>query len=340
MAMSNLKLCGMTPEEILGAASRPDVTIRHAISAANSVYKRKILRIREFPDIPRAFREVLLKSTTPGLFPPLTSEMSSDNAIKYLFRNDSGQQYETVFLPDGKRNTVCVSTQSGCRMGCSFCATGRYGYHGDLTVNDILNQVLSIPVSGKVTHVVFMGMGEPMDNLRNVLKACRIITAEWGLALGKRNVTVSTVGILPAVDTFLNESGCNLALSLYSPFTEERVKFIPAERRFPAVEIVQLMKSHATGSRRRMTIAYVMISGVNDSDRHLEELKKLTINSDLRVNILPYHPLPGDVLRPSDQSRVVFFRDTLLNTGISASIRRSRGEDISAACGLLASGLK
>ena len=153
-----------------------------------------------------------------GINLPLASVVSKDKSVKYLFRTGTGKEFETVYIPDKKRNTVCVSTQSGCRMGCSFCATAKYGFKGNLTAGEIINQIISIPEAKKVTHVVFMGMGEPMDNLENVLKACKVITAEWGLALSSRNVTVSTVGIMPEVEQFLQRSEYNLTLSLYSPF--------------------------------------------------------------------------------------------------------------------------
>jgi 23S rRNA (adenine2503-C2)-methyltransferase len=224
-------------------------------------------------------------------------------------------------------------------MGCPFCATGNYGYYGNLSVRDIINQIISIPEAGKVTHVVFMGMGEPMDNLKNVLKACNIITAQWGLSIGVRNVTVSTVGILPAVKDFLEGSGCNLSLSLYSPFPEERLKIVPAEKRYPSGTIIDLMKGYTSGKRRRMTVAYVMIKGINDSDGHLKELKRLIGNSGIRVNLLPFHRIPGSTNESSAPGRIQFFRHDLVISGISASIRKSRGEDVSAACGLLASGL-
>ena len=242
-------------------------------------------------------------------------------------------------MPDKKRNTVCVSTQSGCRMGCPFCVTGRYGFHGNLSAGEIVNQVISIPEASKITHVVFMGMGEPMDNLENVLKACRILTAEWGLAISQRNITVSTVGITPGIKIFLESSECNLTLSLYSPFPDERKLVVPAETRYPVSEIINIMKNYPVKKKRRLSVAYVMIKELNDTDHHLEGLKALLKGSDIRVNLLPYHLVPGDNNTSSSAERIQFFKHNLVISGISASIRKSRGIDISAACGLLATGL-
>jgi 23S rRNA (adenine2503-C2)-methyltransferase len=225
-------------------------------------------------------------------------------------------------------------------MGCPFCVTGRYGFHGNLSAGEIVNQVISIPYASKVTHVVFMGMGEPMDNLENVLKACIILTAEWGLAISPRNITVSTVGITPGIEKFLGNSECNLTLSLHSPFSDERKLVVPVEKRYPVHEIVQIMKNYPVKKKRRMTIAYVMIKNLNDTDIHLEGIKTLLAGSKIRVNLLQYHKMPDDQHISSSPERMQFFKHSLVISGISASIRKSRGVDISAACGLLASGLK
>jgi 23S rRNA (adenine2503-C2)-methyltransferase len=223
-------------------------------------------------------------------------------------------------------------------MGCPFCVSGRFGFHGNLTPGEIINQILSIPSADKITHIVFMGMGEPLDNINNVLKSQEIITAQWGLSISSRNVTLSTVGINDAVERYLNESNCNLTFSLFSPFHDERIKVIPAEKKHPAEKIIGLMKGKLVRKGRRLTVAYVMIDGVNDSDSHLAELIRLLRDSKIRINLLPYHPVPGDPLLSSSQERMQHFKHNLIISGISASVRRSRGEDISAACGLLAAG--
>jgi 23S rRNA (adenine2503-C2)-methyltransferase len=221
-------------------------------------------------------------------------------------------------------------------MGCPHCVSGAYGFHGNLTAGEIVTQALSIPFAAGVTHIVFMGMGEPMDNMDNVLKACEIITAQWGLALSPRNVTVSTTGILPAVKRFLKESDCNLTLSLHSPFSAERAKIIPVENKYPFVDLLAEMKNIKLKKNRRLSVAYMMIDGVNDSEKHLHELILLIKDSVIRVNLLPFHKQPDSTLNPSPHERIQYFKHSLVCAGVSASIRKSRGGDIAAACGLLA----
>lgn len=338
--MEKTRLCGLTPEEILGLTTPGHYNYSHAVTVANAIYKKKISGFAEMKGLPGKFVKELDAVAATGIFSPETHEISSDKTIKFLFVNSQGLQYETVYLPGEKRVTVCVSTQSGCRMGCHFCVTGRFGFHGNLSAGDIVNQVISLPDSEKVNHVVFMGMGEPLDNIENVILACRILTAEWGLSLSPRNITVSTVGITHGVTQFLNRSDCNLTLSLHSPFPEERMVIIPAEKRYPANEILTVMKEFPLRKKRRLSVAYVMIKGVNDTERHLEGLKDLIRPTSIRINLLPYHPSAGDCYLPSSAERMQYFRHGLITAGISASIRESRGADISAACGLLASGLR
>jgi 23S rRNA (adenine2503-C2)-methyltransferase len=340
MNMVKKSLCGLTADEIFDLIRPLNFTSSHAISISNSIYKKGISNISEMVKIPYRLREGLFNIATTGIYLPLASEVSADKSVKYMFRTENGKEFETVYIPDNKRNTVCVSTQSGCRMGCSFCNTGRYGFRGNLTAGEIVNQILAIPQAGKVTHIVFMGMGEPMDNLENVLKACNIITAEWGLAISSRNITVSTVGIMPGVEQFLQKSDCNLTLSLYSPFSAERREIIPVENKFPVLDIIEMMKNFPLKKRRRLSLAYIMIKNLNDTDSHLEGLKSILKGSKIRVNLLSYHPGNNDKNCSSPAERMQFFKHNLIISGISASIRKSRGADISAACGLLAAGLK
>jgi 23S rRNA (adenine2503-C2)-methyltransferase len=337
--MKGKALCGLTTGEIFELIEPSGFSMSHALLISNIIYKKKISDFSGFLKISKKLKTYLESNSTTGIIPPVRSEVSEDKTIKYLFVTEEGKKFETVYLPDNKRHTVCVSTQSGCRMGCPFCVTGRYGFHGNLTAGEIVNQIVSIPDAGKVTHVVFMGMGEPMDNLDNVLKAIEILTAEWGLAISQRYITVSTVGITPAVVKFLENSKCNLTVSLYSPFRQERIQMIPAENKFPVSEIIGIMKNFPPGKKRRLSVAFVMIKDVNDTDRHLEEIRFLLKGSGIRVNLLPYNNLPGDKNISSPFLRMQYFKHKLIISGISASIRKSRGKDISAACGLLASGL-
>ncbi len=332
-------LCGMTVDEIYELINPYEFTYTHAISVSNSLYKKRLKDFNDFPKIPGKLRSLLLDKAETGFFRYTHMQTSEDKSVKYLFMNSEGRRFETVYIPDGKRHTVCVSTQSGCRMGCHFCVSGAYGFHGNLTTGEIINQILSIHAAGKITHVVFMGMGEPLDNTDNVFKACEILTASWGLSLSPRNITVSTVGILPSMQMFLQKSDCNLTLSLHSPFAEERKLIVPVENKYPSAEIVKLMKEAKLRKGRRLTIAYIMIKDINDTDKHLEKLISLLRGSSIRVNLLPYHSVGVDDKESSTPEKMQKFKHILVTSGISASVRRSRGEDISAACGLLAAGL-
>jgi 23S rRNA (adenine2503-C2)-methyltransferase len=338
--MVRKNLCGLTAGEIFSMIEPSGFDFHHAVMIANNIYKKHLTDFSHFAKIPGKLKNELLNSANSGIFKPSASEISEDRTIKYLFRNEMGQEYETVYIPDEKRKTVCVSTQAGCRMGCPFCVTGKYGFRGNLTAGDIINQVISLTFSEKITHVVFMGMGEPMDNLENVLKACEILTSEWGLAISPRNVTVSTVGITPAVNEFLSRSDCNLTLSLHSPFPGERKKVVPVETRYPVTDILEIMKHYPLKKKRRLSLAYVMIKDLNDTESHLEALISLVKGSVIRVNLLPYHPAGEDDNMSSSLERMHYFKHNLIISGISASVRKTRGKDISAACGLLASGLR
>jgi 23S rRNA (adenine2503-C2)-methyltransferase len=330
------KLCGLTVEEIFSLIEPLGFNMRQAVTIAHGIYKKGVDDISMIGKISGKLRNSIGEIAETGIVSPSYSEISIDGTVKYLFVTEAGLEYETVFIPDGKRRTVCISTQSGCRMGCTFCATGRFGFRGNLTAGEIVSQIISLPNHKEITHVVFMGMGEPMDNLENVLKACSLITAEWGLALSPGNVTVSTVGIRAGVERFLSLSDCNLTLSLYSPFPEERSRFIPAEKAFPVKEIISIMKDFPLRKRRRLSLAYVMMNDLNDTESHLEALKTLVKGSAIRINLLQYHPSEGDEFVSSTPERMQYFKHCLVISGVSASVRKSRGKDISAACGLLA----
>jgi 23S rRNA (adenine2503-C2)-methyltransferase len=333
-------LCGLSFNEIFSLISPFGFSGSNAVSITNCLYKKRISEISQFTKIPNKLKETLITKTSVGVLMPMVLSVSNDGTKKYLFKTQEGKEFETVFIPERKRNTVCVSTQSGCRMGCPYCVTSRYGFRGNLSAGEIVNQIISIPDTEKVTHVVLMGMGEPMDNLENVLKACDILTAEWGLSISPRNITVSTVGIIPEIEIFLEKSKCNLTFSLHTPFPEQRKIIVPAEKRYPSIQIMDLLKNYPLKKKRRISLAYVMIRGLNDEDIHLEELKKLLKGSKIRINLLPYHPGENDLNVSSTDERMQFFKHNLVVSGISASIRKSRGIDISAACGLLATGLK
>ncbi len=332
-------LCGMTYRELSDITDRMGFNESHINSVLNGIYKKRISDISLINKIPKKLKIQLSEIADIGIFPPVSSMLSADKTIKYLFTTSDGRSFETVYIPENKRTTVCVSTQSGCRMACSFCVTSAYGFKGNLTAGEIINQIISLPDAAEVSHVVFMGMGEPMDNIDNVLKACEILSAGWGLSISPRNITVSTVGITSGVRRFLEESSCNFAISLHSPFSEERRKIVPAEKLYPSAEILEIMKSVPARKNRRLSLAYVMIQDFNDSDLHLNALKTMLKGTAIRVNLLPYHQSGNDNFVTSTMERMMHFKHNLVISGISASIRKSRGADISAACGLLAKGI-
>lgn len=337
--MEKKSLVGLTVSEIHELIEQEGYSPAHATTIANSIYKKRVTDFPEISKIPAKLQLFLGEVAKTYDNEIVATDVSSDGTIKYLFRNREGKQYETVYIPGERHDTICVSTQSGCRMGCPFCMTAKYGYHGDLNTEDILGQIIAIPPVAKLTHVVFMGMGEPLDNADNVIKACGILTAEWGFALSPANITVSTIGITSSVIPFLEKTECNLTISLVSPFPEERIKIVPAERKFPVLEIINILKEFQPKKKRRFSVAYVMISDFNDTERHLEGLKNLLSGSGIRVNLLPYHSVKGDCQVASSEERMMHFKHSLVMSGISSSIRKSRGQDISAACGLLAAGI-
>ena len=332
-------LCGLSPDELVELVKLEGFTQKHAVIVTNFFYKRKGHKFNEIRNLSVSIKKCLENNFVTGFYPPISQVNSDDNTVKYLFRNQEGLEFETVAIPDGKRYTVCVSTQSGCKMGCTICATARYGFKGNLSAGDIINQILSLPEASSVTHVVFMGMGEPMDNIENVLKACTILTSEWGVSLSPRNITVSTVGILPSVKIFLEKSACNLTFSLFSPFPEQRRQITGLELLYPASEVIKYMSLFPIRRKRRLSIAYVMIKGFNDSENHLQELKKVLGGLNIRINLLPYHSTNDGIYTSSTPERLHQFKHELVLSGISESVRKARGADIDAACGLLASGL-
>jgi 23S rRNA (adenine2503-C2)-methyltransferase len=267
--------------------------------------------------------------------PPLTCQRSKDGTVKYLFPTRSGQHIETVYIPDGERATLCVSCQVGCKMRCRFCQTGRQGFHGNLTAGDILNQVMSLPERDTLTNIVFMGQGEPMDNLDAVLRATEVLTAPYGMAWSPRRITVSSVGVKGKLQRFLDESECHVAISLHTPFAQERAALMPAEKAMPIADIVELLRRYDFSHQRRLSFEYTVFEGVNDSRAHAKETARLLAGLHCRVNLIRFHHIPDADLQGASEERITQLRDYLTAHGIFTTIRASRGEDIQAACGLL-----
>ena len=261
--------------------------------------------------------------------------VSADGTKKYLFRTRRGHYVESAYIPDGERATLCVSSQAGCRMGCRFCATGRQGLQESLPAAEILNQIVSLPERDRLTNLVFMGMGEPLDNPDQLLRTLSVITSEWGFGWSPTRVTVSTAGVVPQLRRFLDATKVHLAVSLHNPFREERMEIMPVERAWPIAEVTAILRGYDFTHQRRVSFEYIVLEGLNDSPRHIRGLSRLLDGIKCRINLIRFHRIPGSPYFSPDDEAMRRFRDALTARGIQTTIRASRGEDIQAACGLL-----
>jgi len=302
---------------------------------ADWLYKKEISSIDEMSNLSKKARDLLNENYEFGLSAPSKVQVSLDGTKKYLFPTSHNKFIETAMIPDDERKTVCVSTQVGCKMGCLFCMTGKQGFQGQLTAGEIVNQIKSIKEFGDVSNIVYMGMGEPFDNLDAVLKSLDILTSEWGFAMSPRRITVSSIGIIPAMIRFLSESEAHLAISLHTPFDEERRKLMPVQIAYPIAEVVNEIKGWDFGRQRRVSFEYILFKGLNDTPYHVRELTKLLAGIRCRINLIRFHPVPGTPLESPDEETISGFRDQLIAKDITTTIRASRGQDIYAACGLL-----
>jgi 23S rRNA (adenine2503-C2)-methyltransferase len=299
------------------------------------LYQKEINSIDDMTNISLKNRELLSKKYQLGLVPPLKVQESVDGTKKYLFPAKGNNFIETAMIPDSDRKTVCVSSQVGCKMGCLFCMTGRQGFQNNLSAGEILNQYHSIAEWSSISNIVYMGMGEPFDNLDEVLKSLEILTSDWGYALSPKRITVSSIGIIPAMKKFLENSSCHLAISMHTPFDQERKNLMPVEQVYPIKEVIKELKSFDFGLQRRVSFEYIMFKDVNDTDAHVKELAKLLNGIRCRMNLIRFHPIPDSPLQGSSEETLMNFKEALNNKGVLTTIRSSRGQDIFAACGLL-----
>jgi len=299
------------------------------------LYKKNINSIDEMSNLSKKARALLNEKFTFGTSNHVSVQESNDGTKKYLFKTPSGKFIEAAYIPDKNRNTLCVSSQVGCKMACTFCMTGRQKFHGNLTAGSIVNQIRSLPEWQKITNIVYMGMGEPMDNLDEVLKSLEIITSDWGMAMSPRRINVSTIGVIPAVKRFLDESQAHLAISMHSPFEEERAELMPVQKAYPLKDILNLVREYDWYGQRRVSFEYIIFDGLNHSAKHVAELAKLLDGLKCRINLIRFHQIPDSELKSSNDAEVERFMEQLNNYGIRTTIRASRGQDIDAACGLL-----
>ena len=338
--MEKKKLLGMTLDELKVVCAEVGMPAFAAKQMAEWLYGKHVRSIDEMTNLSLKSRAALQERYAIGCVAPSDVQKSVDGTAKYLFPTEGGQKVECVFIPDGERATLCVSSQAGCRMGCRFCMTGRQGFGGNLTTTDILNQVYSVPGSEGLTNIVFMGQGEPMDNLDAVLRATELLTASYGWAWSPKRITVSTVGIRKGVERFLEESDCHLAISLHNPFPDERLAMMPAEKMYGIHEMLTLLQKQDWSHQRRLSFEYIVFGGLNDTERHARELVRLLSPLECRVNLIRFHQIPDSPYKGASEERMVWLRDYLTQHGVTTTIRASRGQDIYAACGVLHSKVK
>ena len=307
---------------------------------ARWLYSRFVTDIDSMTDLSKAAREVLKQNCELGLSAPLKESVSVDGTKKYLFRTSEGEYIESALIPDGERMTLCVSSQAGCKMGCKFCATGRMGFRHHLSATEIINQILSIPERDKLTNLVFMGMGEPLDNIDNLLQTLDILTSEWGMAWSPTRITVSTAGVARTLPRLLDESKVHIAVSLHNPFPEERKEIMPIENSYSIREVCDILRRYDFTHQRRVSFEYIVLEGMNSSMRHIKELSRLLDGIKCRINLIRFHKIPNSPFYSPEFEKIIEFRDTLTKRGIQTTLRASRGEDIEAACGLLSTAEK
>ncbi len=325
----------MTLIELQSVAKKLGMPSFAAKQIASWLYDKKVTSLDEMTNLSLKYRELLKENYEVGAYTPVDEMRSVDGTVKYLYRIGENEFVEAVYIPEDDRATLCVSSQVGCKMNCKFCMTGKQGYTANLTANQIINQVHSLPERDKLTNVVLMGMGEPLDNLDEVLKALEIMTAPYGYAWSPKRITVSTVGLRKGLQRFIEESDCHLAISLHSPLSTQRSVLMPAERAFSITEIVELLKNYDFSKQRRLSFEYIVFKGLNDSQVYAKELLKLLRGLDCRINLIRFHAIPEVNLEGADMETMIRFRDYLTSHGLFTTIRASRGEDIFAACGML-----
>lgn len=346
------KLLGKNLDELKKLVAEEGLPGFTAKQIAQWLYVKKVRTIDEMTNLSKAARQKLSEKYEVGVTPYVGLQVSSDGTRKYLFsvkcshrrglnprcevdELESGA-VEAVMIPDGDRATLCVSSQSGCRMGCKFCMTGRQGFHGHMSAADIISQFIAVDESDRLTNTVFMGMGEPLDNYDNVMRAIEILTADWGFAWSPKRITLSTIGVLPNLKRYLDECKCHLAVSLHNPFAPERLSVMPAQGAWPIQDVIDLIRQYDFSGQRRVSFEYTMFAGFNDTKAHADALIRMLKGLECRMNLIRFHKIPDFPYETSPDVIIENFKTRLNNMGLMTTVRASRGEDILAACGMLA----
>lgn len=327
-------LFGMTLDELIELTQQLGLQKFVAKQISDWLYKKNVTEIEQMTNLSKSVRSKLNENFVVGRTKPITVAQSIDGTKKYLFKVGGGY-IETAFIPDAERSTLCVSSQVGCKMNCSFCMTGKQGFQANLTAGEILNQMASIDEAGTITNIVYMGMGEPMDNLNEVLKSIEILTSDWGYAMSPRRITVSTIGVLPATQTFIEKCEAHLAISLHDAIAEERATLMPTEKKFPIAQTITMLRKYDWTGQRRLSFEYTMFKNKNDKHDNINAICSLLNGLRCRINIIRFNSIPDTPFQGCTQKEMENFRDKLMQKGFTATIRNSKGEDISAACGLL-----
>ena len=335
MTMTKPKLYGATLEQLRALCEQLELPRFAHKQIAKWLYSRFVNDIEAMTDLSKVARQRLAEHCDLGLSAPLKVSVSSDGTKKYLFRTFEGEYIESALIPDGERMTLCVSSQAGCRMGCKFCATGRMGFRHQLSSTEIINQIVSIPERDKLTNLVFMGMGEPLDNIDNLLATLDILTSEWGMAWSPTRITVSTAGVAKSLPRLLDEQKVHIAVSLHNPFPEERKEIMPIENAYSIRQVCDILRRYDFTHQRRVSFEYIVLEGMNCSPLHIKELSRLLDGIKCRINLIRFHKIPDSPFFSPPLEKIIEFRDTLTKRGIQTTLRASRGEDIEAACGLL-----
>ena len=351
-----IKLLGKNLEELKAVVADAGLPGFTAKQIAQWLYVKKVRSIDQMTNLSKAARAALAEKYEVGVTEYSTVQASSDGTKKYLFPVScthkkglnlgcSGKvseaelensSIEAVMIPDSDRATLCVSSQAGCKMGCKFCMTGRQGFHGHLSAADIISQFIAVDESDKLTNTVFMGMGEPLDNYENVMRAIEILTADWGFGWSPKRITLSTIGVLPNLKRYLDECKCHLAVSLHNPFAPERLSVMPVQGAWPIQEVINLIKQYDFTGQRRVSFEYTMFAGFNDTKAHADALFRMLKGLECRMNLIRFHKIPDFQYETSPDLIIENFKTRLNNLGITTTVRASRGEDILAACGMLA----
>jgi 23S rRNA (adenine2503-C2)-methyltransferase len=330
--MSKNNIVGFTLSELESQLSIFGFKPELARELCGALYRKRCKAFNDIKVLPLELRKMLDREFCIATLTPLKKQVSADGTVKYLFSNNNEFPFESAFMPGEKRNTLCISTQSGCRMSCSFCHTGKVGYFGNLSAGEIVNQLISIDYSKDVNRLVLMGMGEPLDNLHEVKKALEIFTADWGFAFGASNITLSTVGMIPELKEIILSKRCNVAISLHSPWPEIRNCLMPIQKVQPLHQILEFLKQNPIKRPLRLSFEYLVIQGVNNSYEDCIEVARLLKDFNTIVNVIPHNSL-SDNSSSIKAARV--FQQMLIDAGQAATFRNSKGYDIDAACGMM-----